>query len=348
MRQLLFVAVLLCSSFGQSQIFDNVGSGNSSMYNMYFKKGINFGYGYNPYLDNPETILIKNEITYLACKTITRKGKEVYSEFKRYNPQGKLISIDNKNSQIIYTYQEDTLLIKIEKTTSKNKMVIEKTYEGKKIKSVIYKSKDKDIYSENYTFNRFDKLIHSKVVHYKKNRTYEMFYTYNELNKLTLSEYKYNGKLIKSWNHQCKPEGVETQSKSEIEVNVCKFNEENIDGSYVIYTRRINEESSSLQKDYFSKDSVLLKTELFDNDTILQRRFVHNKNEEISEIYKKGELYSKHVEHSNDMGMITDRTFYRNNKEISCRKMIYNEDNTIATIEMTYKNKLKNKIVYTY
>lgn len=348
MRKLLIFTGLLCCTLGWTQDLNNVGSRHSAMFHMYYKKGIDFGYGYNMFSDNKEEILMSEGISQLEIKTMSAKGKLKYSEVKTFNSKGRLSSIEGKDKKIIYTYVDDTLLVKVEKITSGKKIIIEKSYDGKKLKSVNYKSNDEDIYSENYAFTSFGQIQQSKVVHHKKNRTYEMFYTYNDQNKLTLTEYKYNGKLIKSWNHECKPEGVDTKPQSETDVNVCKFNEEYSDGSYIVYTRRIYNESSSLQKDYFSKDSLLMKTEMFDNDSILQRRYIHNKNETITELYKKGELNNKHVERLNDLGMITEYTFFKKNKSLSCRKIIYNEDNTIASIEISHEGKLKDRIVYEY
>lgn len=348
MRKLLLFTVLLIGTNSWTQDLNNVGSRHSSMFNMYFLKGVDFAYGYNIYADNKEEVLMKEGINQLDKKTYSKKGKLKNSEIRKFNANGKLNSIESGKNKIIYTYQGDTLLVKVEKISSGKRTVMEKSYEGKKVKSVNYKCNDEDIYSENYAFTSFGKIQQSKVVHHKKNRTYEMFYTYNNQNKLTLTEYKYNGKLIKSWNHECKPEGVDTKPQSETEVNVCKFNEENRDGSYIIYTRRINKNSSSLQNDYFNKDSLLLKTETFDNDTILQARFIHNNNQEIREHYKKGKLNHKFLENYNELGLVLDHYFYKKDKVYSSRVMTYNADNTIATIQMVCKKKLVEKIVYEY
>lgn len=344
---ILFISVFV-SSLCWAQNFYNAGSGGSAIYNMYYMKGMDFYNGYNPYSDNKESVLKERGIAALESKSYSRKGKLKHSEIRTFNASGKLSSIESNDVKINYTYQDDSLLIKVEKVTPGEKIIIERTYEGKNLKSVNYWSNNKNIYSENYAFTSSGKIQQSKIVHYKKKRTYEMNFSYNDQNQLTKTDYLFNNKLIKSWNHECKPEGVDAKPQTDIEENVCKFNEENRDGSYIVYTRRIQNKTSDLKKDYYTSDSLLFKTETFVRDSILQNRYIFNKEEKITERYKKGKMAYKHIEQYNDQNLVTNYTFYKRNKGKYTTNVLYNADNTISTTERSVKGKLKRKTVFSY
>jgi hypothetical protein len=348
MKKILLFSVLFYAIFGRAQNYYNAGSGGSAMYHMYYMKDIDFDNRYNPFTDNKESILKDQGITSLEIKSFSRNGKLRHSEIRFFNESGKLISIESNDVKINYTYQDDTLLFKVEKFTPREKIIIERSYEGKNLKSVNYKCNDKDIYSENYAFTSSGKILQSKVVHFKKKRTYEMNFSYNDQNQLTKTDYLYNNKLIKSWNHECKPEGVDAKPQKDVEVNVCKFNEENRDGSYIVYTRRIQNKTNSLQKDYYTIDSLLFKTETYVNDSILQNRYIYNKEEKITERYRNGKMVYKHIEQYNDQNMVTNYTFYKRNKGKYTTNVLYNADKTISTTERSVKGQLRRKTVYIY
>jgi antitoxin component YwqK of YwqJK toxin-antitoxin module len=190
-------------------------------------------------------------------------------------------------------------------------------------------------------YTDFKKIATSRMK--KGRKVFEVNHTYNADKKLVKTVYTVNGKLQKEWIYECKPEGELVTSKDTEVASVCSYREESADGSYAVYTRTLRNGIPYLNKQVFSKDSVLTLVQSFYKDSILSwERKIEPQTETTIHYRKSGKFYSKQVLQLNAEGNVIARTnYYKNaNKPLSRRLYILNPDGTIQTEQIFHKQKL--------
>lgn len=228
---------------------------------------------------------------------ISKKNKkQETNSFTSLNNFGRVLEIKSDYGHKKFEYESDTLLTygseKYKKTLLEKKFFYEN---GKRIKMESFRN-SKLISSKEFAYNAAGKLVISKWK-YKRNWG-EMKYTYNAQNKLSRSEQYRKGKLKNVWVYDCKPEGQDLASaKNEILSSTCTYNEENADGSYIVFKRDIKYGKPYLLKQHFAKDSVLFLSEYFENDTILvsANRFNASTQTWTNNNYRKNKLISQEI-----------------------------------------------------
>lgn len=299
--------------------------------------------------DNKTNIIRDKHIKEVQKISYSKKNEVKTTETRKYNSLGRVVSIERKDLKVNYVYVNDTLLSKIEKITPKHTRITEQTYEGTLLTSRSFVKDGIKLYTENYQYTDFGKTLKAVIIYHRKKDTYESNYRYNESHKLTYTDFVKNGKTIKTWNYDCLPQGEENIEKTTALASVCKYYEESNDGSYIEYSRRILNKETILQKDYYSKDSLLYKSESFSEDTILISSFTMNNLNTIFEKYdRKGRQIHQITSTYNQDKLLTEyRSIYKE-RFFYVSRISYNSDNTISEIKKEDKKGFMSKVVFTY
>lgn len=180
---------------------------------------------------------------------------------------------------------------------------------------------------------------------------YEIQYTYGEDGKMTRSVYLVNGKVKKEWIYECKPEGEIVASKTEAVSSFCTYREESADGSFVKFTRSLQEGKPYLTKQTFSKDSILIQSQRFINETTLIWESKKEGNTETVTAYKdSGKLRYKQITVFNEKGNVISREYFEGKKQKYQSKSVFelNADGTTKSATSYRKGKLSSGTSYEY
>ena len=293
---------------------------------------------------------LRKKLEVKSIKTITHpKNKKTSTAEYTYNKMGKNTSFTNKRFSFEKQYIADTLEAYV-RTKSRGKIFEAKsTYSDHLLTTrEIYKNgKLTSRYKIDYNPNQ--KVIQSSLV--RKSKKFEIQNLYNDENKLIKTIYLINGKIKKQWIYECKPEGEVVASKSEALSSFCNYKEESADGSYTTFTRTLKEGKPYLNKQVFNKDSILVSSKTFLNDTILiwERSKVANVETTIS--YKKsGKINYKQIVNFDNLGNVTSREFLNRNKSTSYskREFKFNTNGTVSSETVYHKGKFQKSIDYEY
>jgi hypothetical protein len=77
----------------------------------------------------------------------------------------------------------------------------------------------------------------------KRIPTIAMKHTYDDEGKRIRTDYFKNGALTRTWKYDCSEEGIEESvnpKKEVVQSSFCVWKEESADGSYITYSRRLN------------------------------------------------------------------------------------------------------------
>lgn len=276
------------------------------------------------------------------------KGKKSEST-STYNAQGRLTQYTAKKFTMIKEYENDTVEVKIHTQNDGKEYEVESTFSnGKLVKRDFYKNK-KHTSTIELMYTDFNKISESRIK--KGRKVFEVKHTYNAENKLIKTVYTVNGKLQKEWIYECKPEGEMVVSKDTEVASVCSFREESADGSYAVFTRTLRNGIPYLNKQVFSKDSVLMLVQSFYKDSILSwERKIEPQTETTIHYKKSGKFYSKQVLQLDAQGNVIARTNYYKNVEKPLYRRIYtlNPDGTIQMEQIYHKQKLNATVSYEF
>lgn len=304
------------------------------------------------YLDESfatDKIRKKLQIKSIKTNTTSKNGKKNNSTELTYNKMGKNTSFITKKWYQEKQYENDTLESYVVTTRKKQKTEVKSTYlDGYLTSRSIFRN-GKLASNFTLTYNQNKKVTDTKLI--KMNKTYEIKNNYNDENKLIKTVYLINNKIKKEWIYECKPEGQLVASKTEALSSFCTFREESADGSYATFTRTLKEGKPYLNKQIFNKDSVLVSSKTFLNDTILVWENTKINNVETFINYKKsGKLTYKQIITRNEDGNVLCREFVNRKKgpSYSKREFELNANGTTKEETVYSKGKLQKTIHYEY
>ena len=308
-------------------------------------------YKYDFYDESILTLKLRKQLKIKSITTTSsyKKSEKKYSTSLFYNKMGRNTSHTTKNWSCQKEYINDTLESYVLTKSKKNIFELKSTYSiGYLSTRDIFKN-GKKTSSFGLTYNENKKIVQSKLT--RKKTIFEIQNNYNEFNKLIKTVYLINGKIKKQWIYECKPEGQIVASKTEELSSFCTYKEESADGSYATFTRTLRHGKPYLNKLVFSKDSILISSKTFLNDTILQWERTKIDNIETTINYKKsGKFTYKQILTYNQDGNVLCREFINKRRGPSLSKRVFELNaNGTTNIETVYhRGKLQKTVNYEY
>ncbi len=328
---------------------------NSEAYMLsYLRWGAKYELGYNyqqnMYYGSKPAIMKQNKVSVVKSFTLNKQGKKKIWYQRTYDLSGRLIQMKTDDNTVNYKFT-DTLLSEIQRITKKHTFNTKIGYDSQSRIVKIQSFKDEKPDSEtNYIYFSGDNasLIEKKLFG-KKEKTYRLETDYdNLLKKATESRYIINGELKKRWTYTCDEKG-KIQETTVDEITQCQYVGSNNDGSYINYTRTIEDGKDYLQETYFTKDSVIVEYKRFLHDSILVNHNTYSKDKDVFEGYKKnGNRSYKLIEEKDKNGNIIRHTdcYKKTDRSMITTSLLYSENNLIQ--EVTYQSGRKVQFEYTY
>ena len=304
---------------------------------------------YQYYGAKPE-IMRQNKVGTVKSFNVSKHGKKKEWYTRTYNSFGRLTQMKTAYGTVNYTYK-DTLLSEIQHTSKKHSFRTIITYDSQSRIVKLQSSKDNKPTSETVYayFNREQTSLVERKVFGKKEKIYRLETDYDQvLKKATESRYTINGELQKRWTYSCDEKGKIQEGKVD-EVTQCHYYSSNKDGSYISYTRTIEDGKDYLQENTFTKDSVMTEYKRFLHDSILVSHNTYSTNKDVFEGYRKnGKRNYKSIQEKDPNGNIIRRSDYykSTDKSVIITSFLYSEKNMIQ--EVTYKDGSKVQFEYTY
>jgi hypothetical protein len=319
-------------------------------------------------IENHKNIQKRVDLKLKEYKTVTpiNKGKDQATTIYSYNEQGRLSQIKrfDENNELRYLttlkYTRDSLLseyIGIDKKKRETKYLYKYDENGRFISN--QQVKHGTVKGELIcTYNAKGKVT-SRLHKYGRKLKYssETKNYYNANDDLVKTESYYKGKLKNVYNYDCKPEGekeVELDKKV-TSSDICEWTEESRDGSYKVYFRTTNEKRMYLNINKYNKDSVLIESNRFLNDSILVNHSLNFENtRSYSNYNKKGKLLHFNSSTSNEKGdlILSTRVSYWGSRKAytNMTENKYDEQGLISeTTLINGKNKPRSiKYYYTF
>jgi hypothetical protein len=314
------------------------------------KYELGYDYQQNLYYGANPQIIKQNKVSIIKSFAINKKGKKKVWYERTFDLSGRLIQMKTDYNTIDYQFT-DTLLSEINRVTKKHTFNTKIGYDSQSRIASIQSFKDKKLTSETrYIYFSADKAsLVEKKIYGKKEKTYRLETDYDDLlKKATESRYVVNGELKKRWTYSCDEKGKIQQSKLD-EVTQCQYFGSNNDGSYISYTRTIEDGKDYLQEIAFNKDSVMISYKRFLNDSILVNYNTYSKEKDVFVAYKKnGKRSYKLIQEKDKNGNITRHIdcYKSTDKSIITTTLFYSENNLIQ--EVTYQSGRKVQFEYTY
>lgn len=281
--------------------------------------------------------------------TYTRKnGKQSVSKTE-YNAQGRITRLSSRRTEASYTYEHDTLQTGTVSSYRGKTFTSASAYENGRLVSRENHNNGKLTAKIAASYNAQGNILRSQMKQGRRN--YEIQYTYGEDGKMTRNVYLVNGKVKKEWIYECKPEGEVVASKTEAVSSFCTYREESADGSFVKFTRSLQEGKPYLTKQTFSKDSVLIQSQRFLNETTLIWESKNEGNTETVISYKdSGKLRYTQITVFNDKGSVISREYFEGKKKKHHSKSVFelNADGTTKSATSYRKGKQRSSTIYEY
>ena len=288
----------------------------------------------------------------LGIKSVTLKrnykGKSSYNKTFHLNDLGRITQIIHPKVTVEYTYVNDSL-ISSTRVIGKKSSLTNFEYQNGKITGKEYFEKERLTSRLVVKYNEDESVNFSLLQKGRKLRnSYSMYYTYQD-SKLENQRFMKNAKILKELDYKCKPEGEEVQAKNKS--NVCKYVEENNDGSYIEYLRRMENNSTLLYKYYYTKDSVNYRSECFDEDEKMKWSNEIKPDSSVFIAYdKKGVVDHTIKTRYDDQHRMVEREYSYDvkGKRIGKRNYAYNDNGTMSNTQYYFKGKLIHAKDYEY
>lgn len=350
MKHLFTISIVCLSYFARSQQ-GQFWVAQNTMDQMFYSNGSpQYDHFFVPYNENKVDVLKTEQVKSLKCSVSNKKGKANYSYEINFNEKGKIVSYQTKKFTKTYSYLNDTLLLTIETKSKKGIELHERKYnENNKLTFIQTTKNGKVKHKENYTYNDQGRISKSEITNLNKNKRYEMIYEYYDGKKLKFQQFSVNGKIKKTWSFDCKEEGELNNSKVAVLESVCRYEEQNRDGSYVEYVRKIVKGKDVLIKNYFSKDSIRYMNETYKEDSILLNRSIFSKNEiQHINFNKRQKITYSSKQKFNDQHQLLESQSSQKGKIRFTMLIDYNSNGTISTYKVANTKGVYSTTNYVY
>jgi hypothetical protein len=221
---------------------------------------------------HPKTSISTKERESLKTNHVKSREKTGYykgvpsTTIEHFDTEGRIIRIefskkDYKSTSII-RYTEFGKIKEVEKTDSKSR-ISKTTYDyDSQNRLITTESVDfkKDYSKSEVAYNEFNKLSYRK--HFNADTetpTKELRYSYHENGDKKETNYYVKGKLKHTWLFECKPEGELINVKEKDATKLCKLEDVDENGNYVVWDRKFDEKGRlTKEKTVFNSDTLLI------------------------------------------------------------------------------------------
>lgn len=268
---------------------------------------------------------------YTSKKTKRTKTNSITTHNNQY---GKTVSIYINGTQVdTFTYLNDSLLIEHLSINKKKTMREVRTYDNGKVSTqqIFYNGKLST--KEAFYYTDFGKIMRSERTNLVSKQSSALHYYYSDQQKIVKTEYYVNNTLKTTWDFSCKEAGEIEQKNDKITANqVCRYEEQNQNGNYILYIRQLYDGAYYLSKSFFTKDSTLYAIEKYYQDTILMHQVLLTPSfTTITEFSPAGKLILTHSKYySPDKKLIEERR-YSKNKFLLKKTYTYNPQNELLS-----------------
>lgn len=333
-------------------------------YNYYHKIDKHDNLSFSPTTKERNTVYgkrISNNVK--SCRKVKTNHKQDTISITniKYNKKGRIIASEKKGQrsrifELTATYSNDTLLSNYEiKTNKKNETVSFKYNEENRLIHLLHIKNGEKRFEINKVYQG-KHLLESTSINYRKRKpkTYKTINTINKSGKIIKTAFYKNDKLERTWEYDCSDKGVEVKPKKSEEgvptSSSCSWKAESNDGSYIFYYRTLNGKNIHLYESHYNKDSVLLKTNTFDEKDRLKFEAKYKKNHKVDLWYKpNGKIKRYYTEVSDpNLGVVaTTSIFYGLGKSHNSVEKSHNDSGLLVEL-VGYSNGKRSKTNFTY
>ncbi len=287
-------------------------------------------------------------VTYLHYSKKKKTPKVSYKKW--YNEDGKVIRTENKTDTVTFEYK-DTLLVSIFRQSKKDEYFTAIQYDdqNRMISKTIEKN-HKPLVTTYYSY--YKNLKRTKIERKtfgRKPHTYVLVNEYEPiLDRLSKSIYTIDGEIKQTWNYECNEKGKIVDTKIEAVNSQCHYEQNNLDGSYSVFTRSIVNGKVQLTETLYTADSIFNGFNTFYNDSLLKSSFRKNGTTEVNKSFsKRGKLIYHYEKEMDEFGNQLSYKRFNKKGEITSQDVYrYNEFHLLTSI--AYREKYISLMEYTY
>lgn len=303
----------------------------------------------------------ENDVKTRLNVIVNEKNDTLSSAYTTYNKKGRIIRHEGEDkkgrkTQIVLSYQSDTLLTRYELKYHKNHKVVTFKYNTDGNLTHLLHTKNGENHYEITKHYMGKHLLEFASIDYSKRnpKTYKMLKSIDKDGKVLRIDYYTNDNLERVWEYDCSDKGVEVKPKKSedgiSQSSSCSWKAESSDDSYTLYHRTLNGKHIRLYERHFSADSVLVQTKTYDEDDRLKYESRYYDNHKITVIYKpNGKIRSYYTEVLDpELGMVAKTSvYYGLFKSHSSVRKTHNEKGLLVESDR-YSNNDQTKATMTY
>jgi len=291
------------------------------------------------------TFIVKNGIKSLTTTAHREKGK-VVTQKTFFDKNGMIEKVEKKGDTTYYSYLKDTILSTV-LTHGKDVVEIKYSYlHGKRISKETYKNGELiSLFLTHYTED--DRISFSSLQNGRKLKNNYLLKYYYENENLTAQNFYIKGKLNRKWDYSCSEKGKEIKKTT---VQFCEYEEENNDGSYIKYNRRQKGAFIHLNKRYYTKDSILFKTEdVGANGKVFRKTMHYRDSSTIESLDKKSRVYrSRKVYYNKERKVLKSiEKSFSANKLLRLTVRVFDDKQRLIKWTTTHGRKQNKEYTYT-
>lgn len=284
---------------------------------------------------------VRDENVQKMTKAFHYKGKTNRTEYT-FNDHHRISAIEYSNGGYYqYNYLNDTVLSEVEINGKKGVRHFNLEYNNGRLINTKETFNNELVSLKSQHFDQSGRVIHTTLNYPKKRKSVSIFRVFEGDQLKQIQHYK-NGKVVRFLDYSCKPQGEEM--KSAVTAQVCEYQEEANDGSFIKYTRDERKTGVYLVKKFYTSDATLYQVESFMNDTVLiSRQEIDGYNNTLAYFKKDGSIRSKTVK-SEEENVFKSTTFNSKGKVVKFEEIEYNANRQI----LSKKNSSNGKSRKTY
>jgi len=345
-RQIIFLAAVFISFFSTAQKNEYAYIKNSWWYT-------DMSY----YSQKERDKIADAKISEYKMTRKTKKTEYVLSKMD-YDKKGNCTSLIyyKKNgkpiNQYLYEYSSDNKIINEKVLKMQKKEIKKSTFTYDVIGNCLEKTFSKKGKIKGKTVSKFDSTRVLESYYYKNgSNDYKrkwLYSYYPDKSKKSSVIYNAKGKVLYTWNYECKPEG-ELKSKHKDTTEVCKLEETDVNGNKTITVRKFNEKGKAYKEvRTFNKEDKLILYCRYADTGLPTNKCTYNAvtgNMEELIYYHKGKETFKSVNTYDGKNNITNTKYFHKGKQNTNVDYQYNPQSFVTIT--TYYNK-KNELTETF